>query len=35
MARNRKKRSHLMNFGDGSGFFKKKKYFKRFRKKRR
>lgn len=36
MARGRKKRTHLfMNFGDGSGVYKKKKYFKRFKRRKR
>lgn len=35
MARNRKKRANLiMNFGD-NGFYKRKKYFKRFKRRKR
>lgn len=36
MARGRKKRANLMmNFGNSGGFYKKKKYFKRFKRRKR
>lgn len=36
MARYRKKRGNLiMNFSDGIGSYKKKKYFKRFKRRKR